>query len=619
MRVPALAALLCISPFAANAQSIIAAVTDAASFAPRVAPGGLATIFGSGLANSTAQASGLPLPQTLGGAQVLVNSVPVPLIFASANQINFQVPSNLSPGIASLFVTVGGGNSLPFRFAVTSAAPGIFQDSSNHAIAQNAGSGNTLNTTKNPAASGSVIVVYLTGQGALDNHVPDGNATPNSPLSTAKATATAAIGGVNAPVLFLGLTPGFVGLAQANIQVPALAAGDYPLVITAGTFMSASAVVSVSGSGTAPPKFLTQVGQVNFVNDPKSSVQVVGNITYVCGANQINIVDTTNVGSPQLLGSFGAADLSGNGGKCVLGLTTSTPILVDIAGPANTPTFVVYQITNPATPVKIGQISPAQFNFFADLTFVGNVGFSSTSWFEFDGANNITAQHGDFVAFDFSGLLPQLISAMVPNGQAASNTVNPRPNALALPQQFGLVYVASTTASGNNTNGNAALDVIDVSNVQNMRGLTRSTVTGASIFTGFAYDNLLLFLAGNTKGFRNPGNPDFSLTGNLTLTTMNINNVRTPVPITTIATNIATSGTFAVEPFGNSIFAIVNNPPASDLSGPANLAIVDARNTKNPVLYPVVTQFGLSGVAAANGFLLTSTTNGLTIYHFALQ
>ena len=615
----ALATLLCITPFAANAQSIIAAVTDAASFAPRVAPGGLATIFGSGLANTTAQATGLPLPQTLGGAQVIVNGSPAPLIFASANQINFQVPSNLAAGIANLFVTVGGGNSLPFRFVVSSAAPGIFQDSSNHAIAQNAGSGNTLNTTKNPAASGSVIVVYLTGQGALDNPVPDGNATPNSPLSTAKATATATIGGVNAPVQFLGLTPGFVGLAQANIQVPTLPTGDYPLVITAGTFLSASVVVSVSGSGTTLPKFLTQVGQVDFVNDPKSSVQVVGNVTYVCGANQINIIDTTNVGNPLLLGSFGNTDLAGNGGKCVLANPNNTPILIDIAGPANTPTFVVYQITNPATPVKIGQISPAQFNFFADLTFVGNVGFSSTSWFEFDGFNNITAQHGDFVAFDFSGLLPQLISAMVPNGQPASNTVNPRPNALALPQQFGLVYVASTTASGNNTNGNAALDVIDVSSVQNMRGITRASVSGASIFTGFAYDNLLLFLAGNTTGFRNPGNPDFSLTGNLTLTTMNISNVRLPTPIVTIATNIATSGTFAVEPFGNSILAIVNNPPASDLGGPGNLAVVDARNTKSPVLYPVVTQFGLSGVAAANGFLLTSTSNGLTIYHFTPQ
>jgi uncharacterized protein (TIGR03437 family) len=617
MRAFALVVFLFIAALDSRAASVIAAVTDAASFAPRVAPGGLATIFGSGLANSTAPATDLPLPTTLAGAQVFVNSSPVPLVYASPTQINFQVPSGTPPGIATLFVTLGGGNSLPFGFIVSNAAPGIFQDSTNHAIAQNAGANYTVNTTKNPAAVGSFVVVYLTGQGAVDNPVADGTATPGAPLASAKATPTATIGGVDATVQFLGLTPGFVGLAQANIQIPALASGNYPLVITAGAFRSASALISVSGTGTTPPNFLTLIGQVNFPNDPVSSVVIFGNTTYVCGANRINIIDTSNVSAPGFFGSFGAADLNGNGGKCVLN-TASTPILVDIVGPSNTPSFVVYNITNPAQPTKIGQIAPAQFNFFADLTFVGTTGFSSTSWFEFDGSNNITAQHGDFVSFDLSGLLPQLVSAMVPNGNAGSNVLNPRPNAVALPLSFHLVYVASTTATGNNTNGNAALDVIDVNNIQGMQAVARSTVTGSAIFLGVAYDNSLLFLTGNTTGFRNPGVPDFSLTGNLTLTTMNISNVRVPTPIATIATNIATTGTYAVAAFGNSLFAIVNNPPSTDLSGPGSLMMVDARNSKTPVLYPYITQFGLSGVAVANNFLLASTSNGLVIYKFAI-
>jgi len=52
-----------------NAQTI-QAITDAASYSPRVSPGALASIFGTGLANSTAQASGFPLPLSLGGASV---------------------------------------------------------------------------------------------------------------------------------------------------------------------------------------------------------------------------------------------------------------------------------------------------------------------------------------------------------------------------------------------------------------------------------------------------------------------------------------------------------------------------------------------------------------------
>ena len=603
----------------ANAQAVINAVTDGASFAPRVSPGSLASIFGSGLATSTAQAEGLPLPQTLASTSVIINQNKVPLLYVSAAQINFQVPSSLTPGINTLFVTVGSGNSLPFTFNVVSTAPSIFQDTSNHAIAQNAGANFTLNTTKNPAAAGSVIVVYLTGQGALDNPVADGTAAPSSPISNATATPKASINGVDAPVQFLGLTPGFVGLAQANIQVPTLPSGDYPLVITVGNFLSASAVISVSGSGTTPPKFLSLIGQVSFANEPTSSIGFLGNTTYVCNANRIYVIDTTSASSPALVGQFGSSDLNGNGGKCYVTTIGTTPILVDLMGPGSATAFVVYNLSSPQQPSLLGSIS-AQRTFLADLTFVGTTGFSSTSSFSFDGANNITAQEGDFLAYDFSSLLPQLVSVMTPvAGVPSSNNLNVRPNALALPARFPYVYVVSTTATGGSTVGTGALDVINISSISNIQGVVRVTAPSTAILLGLSYDNLLLLLTGNTTGFRNPGNPDFNLTGNLTITTMNINQVFAPVFTSTTVTNIPTTGTFEVQPFGNSIFAIVNRPPSTDTTGPGNLMLVDARTPKTPLLYPFITQFGLSGIASVNGFLLAPTVNGLSIYQFKLQ
>ncbi len=64
---------------------------------------------------------------------------------------------------------------------------------------------------------------------------------------------------------FLGLTSEFAGLGQANIQVPALPSGDYPLVITAGVYVSASVVISVSGSGTAYTNPLTLVSSAGIL------------------------------------------------------------------------------------------------------------------------------------------------------------------------------------------------------------------------------------------------------------------------------------------------------------------------------------------------------------------
>ena len=66
------------------------------AYAPRVAPGELATIFGANLADSTQQAGSFPLQQTMAGATVYVNSAPVPLLYVSETQINFQVPSSLA-------------------------------------------------------------------------------------------------------------------------------------------------------------------------------------------------------------------------------------------------------------------------------------------------------------------------------------------------------------------------------------------------------------------------------------------------------------------------------------------------------------------------------------------
>jgi len=150
-----------------------------------------------------------------------------------------------------------------------------------------------------------------------------------------------------------------------------------------------------------------------------------------------------------------------------------------------------------------------------------------------------------------------------------------------------------------------------------MTGIEQVSVTDAAIFTGFGYDLNLLLVTGNTAGFRNPGVPNFSIDGNLTLSTMNINNVDAPVGIANVTTQIPTAGTYVVQPFApvvSNTFAIVNSPPASDPTGPSSLWIVDASNPSSPVLYPVATQFGMTDVAAANGYLLVPNTNGLAIY-----
>jgi len=233
---------------------LIQSVTNGASFAGNVSPGSLATLFGSDLTAALASASVVPLPTTLAAVSVVLNGRAVPLLYVSPLQINFQVPYETSLGPASVIVKNGAVSSAEFSFPVTASSPGIFYSPSGapHAAAINID--NTQNAPNNAASSGSVVVVYLTGQGPLNHSIATGAATPQSPISEATLPVSATIAGENATVEFLGMTADYVGLAQANIVVPAnLPNGDYPLVVTIGGVASKGATISIGTSSATGP------------------------------------------------------------------------------------------------------------------------------------------------------------------------------------------------------------------------------------------------------------------------------------------------------------------------------------------------------------------------------
>jgi len=224
------------------------AIVNGASFQPSIAPGSLFSIFGTGLAAQTASASTLPLSRNLGGAQVFVNGEPAPLVYVSGNQINAQMPVDVPTGrpISVTITNAGGATSNAVSVTVPAAAPGIFTYNGNEAIVQN--QDGSLNSTGAPAHPGDVLVAYLTGGGAVNAAGPwvTGAGSPGGP-SSVSAPYSLTVGGKSAVVEYLGLTPGFVGLYQANFIVPAIAPGSYPVVVTVGGLASNAPSIAVGG------------------------------------------------------------------------------------------------------------------------------------------------------------------------------------------------------------------------------------------------------------------------------------------------------------------------------------------------------------------------------------
>lgn len=201
-----------------------------------LAPGSIASIYGMGLARSTATANSFPLPATLGDASVSVNGVGAPILYASSTQINFQIPFEVSMGPAAVIVNADGTNTGTSTIQIQAAAPGLFgQPPGSAAIVNQDGS---LNSQSQPAPAGTVIEAFATGLGAVDPPVGSGAAAGSTALSTVITPVTATVGITPATVQFAGLAPGFAGLYQVNILIPQLSPGQYLLQISMGAARS---------------------------------------------------------------------------------------------------------------------------------------------------------------------------------------------------------------------------------------------------------------------------------------------------------------------------------------------------------------------------------------------
>ena len=231
---------------------VIQAVTDAASLGTgALAPFSLISIWGTNLgpaAVTPLQLAGGSISTSLASTQVLVNGIPAPLLMVSAGQINAAIPGAIPAGSpATVQVIHQGVRSAAFTIQVANAAPGLF-------TAKSSGSGQgailnqdlSANSSANPAAAGSIIMIFLDGAGSTTPLQADGSITTTVPSEIPKLNlpVSVQVGGMPADVLYSGPAPGaLAGLSQVNARIPVgTAAGAVPVTVTVGTVTSQSGV-----------------------------------------------------------------------------------------------------------------------------------------------------------------------------------------------------------------------------------------------------------------------------------------------------------------------------------------------------------------------------------------
>jgi uncharacterized protein (TIGR03437 family) len=218
-----------------------------------MAPNSWVTVYGSNLSVTTRGWSDSDflnggLPFSLDGVSVILTGAPrlAYVGYVSPTQVNFLLPSNLTPGTVQVQVRNPAGISSQVPITVQANAPQLFTPDGRYVLAAHL-NGNFVGKggVSPPAAPGETVILYGTGLGPTNPALIPGQ-LPAEPASLT-GTQQVTIGGADATVVSAGIVPASAGLYQLIVQVPATAADGDQLVVCSngGGVTSATTLITI--------------------------------------------------------------------------------------------------------------------------------------------------------------------------------------------------------------------------------------------------------------------------------------------------------------------------------------------------------------------------------------
>jgi uncharacterized protein (TIGR03437 family) len=201
----------------------------AANVAGLYSPNSFLTIYGTNLSYVTKPigpgdivAGQLPWALTGTGVNVLVGGISAYMYYVSPNQVNVLIPSLLTPGLVTVQLENRSVYGPAVQITLAEAAPALFQSDATTVIATH-GNG-PLVTADSPAVSGEVVVLYASGLGETAPEAVCGWLPEMAwPLADFADFQVLLNGQAVDPqsIQYAGQAPGFAGLFQINLKLPA--------------------------------------------------------------------------------------------------------------------------------------------------------------------------------------------------------------------------------------------------------------------------------------------------------------------------------------------------------------------------------------------------------------
>jgi uncharacterized protein (TIGR03437 family) len=212
--------------------SPVASVSAASFRGNEIATESIIAAFGVNLATGVESATMLPLPTTLGGTKVAVKDNAgseqlAPLFFVGPTQVNYLMPPNIAPGVATVTVTSGDNKISAGTSQITNVAPGLFS-------ANASGEGVVAAVALRVKQNGDQVFETISRFDSTQNKVvsvpidlgPEGEQVflllfgTGFRFRSSLSAVNVKFGGTDAEVLYAGLSPDFAGLDQSNVRLP---------------------------------------------------------------------------------------------------------------------------------------------------------------------------------------------------------------------------------------------------------------------------------------------------------------------------------------------------------------------------------------------------------------
>jgi uncharacterized protein (TIGR03437 family) len=240
--------------------SSVSVVNAASGVGGVIAPGEIVAIYGTGGLGPSTPVGAQPGSNGYFGAQLAGTTVSfagtnAPVLYTSATQVSAIVPYSMPiGGAADVTVTYQGQAFTESAVPIAGSAPGIFTSNSSgtgQALAVN--QNGSINSPTSPAPVGSIITLYVTGEGQTTPSGVDGKPA-SAPLPKPILPVSVTLAGQNAPVMYAGGAPGQVaGIMQVNAQIPASLLQNFtgpvavPVLVEAGFVLTqANVTITVS-------------------------------------------------------------------------------------------------------------------------------------------------------------------------------------------------------------------------------------------------------------------------------------------------------------------------------------------------------------------------------------